>query len=338
MQFSENVSLKSLNTFGIEAKARFYYELHSKQELKEIIPIIDKSEKPLLFLGSGSNILFTKDFDGYVVRIVSKGIRIISTNETECFVEAAAGEEWDSLIQFCIQNNLYGLENLSGIPGTVGSAPVQNIGAYGVEVKDCIHLVNIVMTSDFSETGLTNKECRFAYRDSIFKSRFQYRVLVDSVVFRLSRVPRFVLNYGGVTEEVERISPDSVDLKTVSQAIINIRNRKIPDPKVIGSAGSFFKNPIINQTRFNRIINVFPDLKYFYDLGQNYKLAAAWLIEQCGWKGFRYGDIGVNENQPLILMNFGNASGKDILNLSRKIQQSVLDKFGIVLEPEVNIQ
>jgi len=338
MLFSENVSLKSLNTFGIEAKARYYYELQSKEELKKIIPKIDKSEKPLLFLGSGSNILFTKDFDGYVVRIVSKGIRIISNYETECLVEVAAGEEWNSLIQFCIQNNLYGLENLSGIPGTVGSAPVQNIGAYGVEVKDSILLVNSIVLSDFSELCLRNELCRFTYRNSIFKSTFKNNLMIDSVVFLLSRFPRFVLNYGGVAEEVKSISPNSIDLKTVSQAIINIRNRKIPDPKVIGSAGSFFKNPIIDKTFFDRIISAFPDLKYFKDSGQNYKLAAAWLIEQCGWKGYRDGDIGVNENQPLILMNFGNASGKDILNLSRKIQQSVIDKFGIELEPEVNIQ
>ena len=290
-----------------------------------------------MFLGSGSNVLFTQDFDGYVVRVVSKDIKIISESDDECFVEVAAGEEWDDLIQFCIQHNLYGLENLSGIPGTVGSSPIQNIGAYGVEVKDSIHQVHAVRLDDFEELHLKNSDCMFGYRDSIFKNELKANVFIASVVFRLSKQECFALDYSGVAEEVKRISPHKTDLKAVSNAIKNIRNSKIPDPTLVGSAGSFFKNPIVDITKLNQLLVEFPSLIYYKVTEQTFKLAAAWLIEQCGWKGYRQGDFGVNQLQPLILVNYGDASGKDILLLSQQMQQSVFAKFGIELHPEVNI-
>ncbi len=337
MQFEDNVELKMLNTFGVNAKARFYSELHAKDDLKQIATIIDDNPKPLLFLGGGSNVLFTQDFDGYVVQVVSKGIRIVSESENECFVEATAGEVWDDLVRFCIHHNLYGLENLSGIPGTVGSSPIQNIGAYGVEVKECIHQVNAVRLDDFEELQLMNKDCLFGYRDSIFKGALKGKIFIDSVVFCLSKIAHFTLNYGCIADEIKRISPNITDLKAVSNAIVNIRNSKIPDPKLIGSAGSFFKNPMVDSHKLNQLISEFPNLIYYKITEQSFKLAAAWLIEQCGWKGFRKGNFGVNQLQPLILVNYGDASGQDILHLSHQMQQSVFTKFGIELHPEVNI-
>ena len=337
MQFAENVELKMLNSFGVKAKARFYAELHTTEELKQIAIIIDDNPKPLLFLGNGSNVLFTQDFDGYVVRVASKGIKIVSETDDECIVEAAAGEEWDDLIQFCIQHNLYGLENLSGIPGTVGSSPIQNIGAYGVEVKDSIHQVHVVRLDDFEELHLKNSDCMFGYRDSIFKNELKAKVYIASVVFRLSKQERFALDYKGVADEVKRISPHKTDLKAVSIAIKNIRNSKIPDPSLVGSAGSFFKNPMVDVAKLNQLREEFPNLIYYKVTEQSFKLAAAWLIEQCCWKGYRQGDFGVNELQPLILVNYGDASGLDILLLSQQMQQSVFAKFGIELHPEVNI-
>ncbi len=337
MQFAENVELKMLNSFGVKAKARFYAELHVVAELKQFASIIQDNPKPLLFLGSGSNVLFTQDFDGYVVRVASKGIKMVSETDDECLVEAAAGEGWDDLIQFCIQHNLYGLENLSGIPGTVGSSPIQNIGAYGVEVADSIHQVHAVRLDDFEELHLKNCDCLFGYRDSIFKNELKAKVFIASVVFRLSKQERFALDYKGVADEVKRISPHKTDLKAVSIAIKNIRNSKIPDPTLVCSAGSFFKNPMVDVAKLNQLLVEFPSLIYYKVTEQSFKLAAAWLIEQCGWKGYRQGDFGVNQLQPLILVNYGDASGKDILLLSQQMQQSVFTKFGIELHPEVNI-
>ncbi|MEI6122844.1 MAG: UDP-N-acetylmuramate dehydrogenase [Bacteroidota bacterium] len=337
MQFAENFSLKELNTFGMDVKATFYYELNSKSELVDLLQAMQKNQKPVLFLGGGSNILFTKDFDGYVVRIVSKGIEIVESNECNCYVKVQAGEAWDSLIAFCLKQNLYGLENLTGIPGSVGSSPIQNIGAYGVEVKDCIHQVNFTRIEDGKDFELNVNECHFGYRDSIFKRELKGKVVITSVVFCLSKQAKFVLNYGGVADEVNSLSKDNVTLRTVSEAIVRIRNRKIPDPKVLGSAGSFFKNPIITKNAFDELIAKFPKMISYKISEQSYKIAAAWLIEQCGWKGYRKNDAGVSETQPLILVNFGNASGHHIFLLSQKVQQSVFKKFSIIIEPEVNI-
>lgn len=337
MQILKDFPLKHLNTFGIAARAEFYIELSSENDIKTFLHTTACRKLPLLIIGGGSNILLTKNFAGCVVHINTKGITLVAEDDSIVLIEVAAGEKWESLIEYCVNNNYYGLENLSGIPGQVGSSPIQNIGAYGVEVKDSIFEVHTIDLDDRSKKVFTADECRFGYRDSIFKQELKGKVLIEKVVFQLSKQSKVNLSYKGVKEEVQRISPDKVDLKSVSQAILNIRKNKIPDVKDIGSAGSFFKNPIIKKEQMDYLVSKFPDISYYKLNNDNYKLAAAWLIEQCGWKGYRKGDAGVNDKQPLILVNYGNATGKEIIELSQEIQRSVFEKFKVSLETEVNI-
>jgi len=337
MQITENYPLKQLNTFGIKARAAFFTELHDENDISEFLHRTKFRDLPLLMLGGGSNLLFTRDFEGLVVHINHKGIRVIREDVNYVFVEAAAGEKWEDLIAYCIANNYGGLENLSGIPGNVGSSPIQNIGAYGVEVKDCISEVHVFNPVDGYKSVINAEECRFGYRDSIFKRELKGKVMIDKVVFCLSKKPDFNLCYKGVEEEVGRISPNNTDIKAVSQAIQNIRKSKIPDTEEVGSAGSFFKNPFVDKTELERLSSQFPQIPFYKNDDGTFKLAAAWLIEQCGWKGYRKGDAGVNGSQPLILVNYGNATGQEIFALSVEIRKSVNDRFGVELETEVNI-
>ena len=337
MQLLQNYQLKQLNTFGIDVRADFFIRLGSESEIDRFITSEICRQNRLLIMGGGSNILFTRDFRGCIVHINNKGIVKIDENPHYVLIEAAAGEKWEDLIDFCIQYNYGGLENLSGIPGNVGSSPIQNIGAYGVEAKDSIFQVHTISIGDGTKKIFSAAECRFGYRDSIFKQELKGKVIITKVVFRLSRQPVFNLSYAGVKEELQRISPDKTDLKTISKAIVNIRSNKIPDIKEAGSAGSFFKNPYVCKSEIDVLISRFPEISYFKLNEDTYKLAAAWMIEQCGWKGYRKGDAGVNEKQPLILVNYGKATGSEIFDLSHQIQQSVKDTFNIELEPEVNI-
>jgi UDP-N-acetylmuramate dehydrogenase len=337
MQLLQDYPLKHLNTFGIQARAAFFTELQSEYDITTFLHTSACRDFPLLILGGGSNVLLTRDFEGCVVHVNNKGIEVIGEDDEMVVVEAAAGELWENLIAFCIEHNYGGLENLSGIPGTVGSSPIQNIGAYGVEVKDCISEVHVFMLDDCSKRILTVEECRFGYRDSIFKRELKGKVLIEKVVFCLSKEPEFKLSYKGVLEEVILISPEQINIKAVSDAIKNIRGSKIPDTTELGSAGSFFKNPCVSKRKMDELIAEFHDISYFKNNEDNFKLAAAWMIEQCGWKGYRKGDAGVNATQPLILVNYGNASGREIFELSVEIQKSVEEKFGVHLEAEVNI-
>ncbi len=337
MQIFQDYPLKNLNTFGIQAKAAFFTELHSEYDFKDFMINSALRAIPLLILGGGSNVLLTKDFDGCVVHVNNKGIEVIGEDEDVVLVEAAAGELWENLIAFCIRHNYGGLENLSGIPGTVGSSPIQNIGAYGVEVKDCIAEVHVFMLDDSSKKILLTEECRFGYRDSIFKRELKGKVLIEKVVYCLSKQPEFNLSYKGVLEEVMRISQGEINIRTVSEAIQHIRGSKIPDTIELGSAGSFFKNPCVGKKKMDELLKEFHKISYYKNNEDSFKLAAAWLIEQCGWKGYRKGDAGVNPTQPLILVNYGHASGQEILDLSVEIQKSVEEKFGVWLEAEVNI-
>ncbi len=337
MQIIPNYRLKNLNSFGIDAKAAFFAEIECEQDLFSFLAWYELHKMSLQILGGGSNILFTKDFDGCVVYVNHKGIELIDENDESVFIEVAAGENWDDLISYCIEHNYGGLENLSGIPGKVGSSPIQNIGAYGVEVKDSIFCVHTIDLEDGLKRVFRVEACGLGYRESVFKNALKGKVLIEKVVYKLSKHAVFNLSYKGVEEEVKRVSGGEVTIKAVREAIKNIRNSKIPDTNEVGSAGSFFKNPIISKAKMEELVARFPDIAYHKVDEEHFKPAAAWMIEQCGWKGFREGDAGVNDKQALILVNYGEAKGEEILKLGLRIQESVMEKFGIGLEMEVGV-
>jgi UDP-N-acetylmuramate dehydrogenase len=292
---------------------------------------------PILVLGGGSNILFTKDVDGLVLKNECKGINLIDEDADYFYVKAAAGEVWHDLVTHCIANNYAGLENLSLIPGNVGASPMQNIGAYGVEIKDVFYELEAYNISDKAIRVFNNSECKFGYRESVFKTGLKAQYIILSVTFRLRKHPVFNTTYGAINTELERMGATGLTIQHISQAIINIRTNKLPNPKEIGNAGSFFKNPQVSKFRWHVIWEQYPDVVAYKIDDMHYKLAAGWLIEQCGWKGFRKGDAGCYNKQALVLVNYGSATGKEILDLSKEIIKSVEAKFGVVLEREVNV-
>jgi UDP-N-acetylmuramate dehydrogenase len=336
MQLKENFSLKPFNTFGIEVSTRYFIEALADEEVIELANNLDQEHYPLLILGGGSNILFTKDFPGTVLKISTKGIKLIKEDDKTAYVKASAGEIWDDFVKFCVDRGWGGLENLSGIPGTAGTSPVQNIGAYGVEMKD--HFVELEVFDLQSHTIriLKKEECSLSYRGSIFKSKDKDRFIILSVTFQLLKNSELHLDYGDIKKELATMKIDHPGIHDIREAVIAIRSRKLPDPAVMGNAGSFFKNPVISQDQYDRLKISFPGIISFPQEGK-IKVAAAWLIEQCGWKGKRIGDAGVHSTQPLVLVNLGNATGAEILNLGEKIRESVYEKFGITFETEVNI-
>jgi len=336
VKFLENSSLKNYNTFGIDVKARYFFEFTDLSDLSVFLKSNNRwRETKLLFLGGGSNVLFTCDFDGLVLRPNIPGIKVLKEDRQNIWIEAGAGEEWDELVEYCVINGFGGLENLSGIPGTVGAAPVQNIGAYGCEVGRCIESVNGLDLQSIEEYSIPVQECNFGYRDSIFKNELKGRFVVGSVVFKLDKFPEFNLSYGEVEKEVNRLG--KVSLRNVRQAIVNIRSAKLPDVKVIGNAGSFFKNPVVGNNQAEELKSKYPGMPVYPFGEENSKLAAGWLIDQCGWKGFREGDAGVHHKQALVLVNYSQATGSEVFNLAKKIILSVEEKFGVTLNPEVNI-
>ena len=336
MTIHENISLKPYNTFGIDVKTRFFVELLTEEDVFSFFSASTEYPQPFLFLGGGSNMLFTKDFPGTVVRLCTKGITIEKEDDDSVLVRAASGENWDGFVKYCVGKGWGGLENLSMIPGNVGTGPIQNIGAYGVEIKDVISDIEAIHLETLEKVVLSQDQCEFGYRDSIFKSRGKGKYFILSVSFRLSKNSEQKLDYGTIREELERMNRSRPTNTDVREAVCNIRARKLPDPGQIGNAGSFFKNPVILKQQFDSLKEQFPGIiSYLQDDG--YKIAAAWLIEQCGWKGKRTGDAGVHENQSLVLVNYGNATGKEILDLANRIIESVDRKFGIRLEPEVNV-
>jgi UDP-N-acetylmuramate dehydrogenase len=335
MQILENISLRPYNTFGVDVKSRYFAEVNTEEELLFLLQSLEKEKKPFFLLGGGSNLLFTKDYEGTVVKISTKGINIISESGDDIFICAQAGENWDEFVGHCVENGWGGLENLSLIPGNVGTGPVQNIGAYGAEIKDVLFAVNTFDRHSQQLRIFSNSECEFAYRDSIFKKhKNQYIIL--SVTFKLALKPVLNLEYSGIREELETLGIDFPDIRSVRDAVCRIRTRKLPDPVKIGNSGSFFKNPVIDEESLSSLKMKFPGIVSF-PKGKDVKLAAAWMIEQCGWKGFRTGDAGVHPNQPLVLVNYGNATGLEILKLATTIREDVQKKFGILLEFEVNI-
>jgi UDP-N-acetylmuramate dehydrogenase len=337
MNIVKNISLKPYNTFGIDAKAKYFIEIFNEDELKEVLHYQDYQNLPRLILGGGSNILITQDFDGLVIKISIKGVKIISENDEDVLIEAGAGEVWHNFVLFCIEKNYGGIENLSLIPGLVGAAPIQNIGAYGQELKDVfVELRGISVET--GETVLFSKnDCNFGYRDSIFKNELKDKFIITYVTLNLSKKPKLNLEYGTVKTELEKLGYNHIGIKEVSEVICSIRRSKLPDPAEIGNAGSFFKNPEIKSESFNKLKEKFPDIVGYKLDGDKVKVAAGWLIEKCGWKGKRVGNTGAHAKQSLVLVNYGNAKGDEILKLSKEIKKSVLGKFGIELQEEVNI-
>ncbi len=332
---NENFPLKQYNTFGIDARARYFADCSSLSEIKAILEKKAKLQLPVLLLGGGSNMLFTKDFQGIVLKVGTKGIIKTHEDAENVYLKVNAGEDWDSFVDYCVRHAYYGIENLSSIPGNVGSCPIQNIGAYGMEVRDCIESVDLLYLETMEEKSVAKADCNFGYRDSIFKRDLKGKIIILAVDFKLSKKADFILNYGNVEEELKKYS--EINLSTVRDAIVQIRKRKLPDPAILGNAGSFFKNPVIPAIQAIQIKKSYPKLPHFVHGQRKAKIPAAWLIEQCGWKGKRMGAAGVHENQPLVIVNHGNATGSEILNLATTVKDSVMKKFEIALEFEVNI-
>jgi UDP-N-acetylmuramate dehydrogenase len=332
MIMQHNISLKPYNTFAIDAKAKDFAVFRSAEELASLLT----DHKNILVLGGGSNVLFTKDFDGLVCKNEIGGIVIVKEDMHHVYVKAGAGENWHSFVMFCIERDLAGVENLSLIPGSVGASPMQNIGAYGVEIKDVFHDLEAFHIDSKKIVTFSHADCEFGYRESVFKNKLKGEYVILSVTFRLNKVPEFNTSYGAIADELEKMN-EGVSIRTISQAVINIRSSKLPDPRVIGNAGSFFKNPTLGYAEYSVLKNSFPGVPSYPQEDGSFKIAAGWLIEQCGWKGYRRGDVGCHARQALVLVNYGNASGKDVYDLSEEIKVSVLDKFGVSLDREVNI-
>ena len=337
MNVIENYPLIKLNTFGIDVNAKYFTSINTVNELIEI----KKSEKfkdhELLILGGGSNILFTKDFNGLVILNNIKGKEIVDQNDDSIILKIGAGENWHELVMYCVDNGWGGIENLSLIPGNTGTAPMQNIGAYGVEIKETFVELEALEISSGKIVKFSNSECEFGYRESVFKNKMKNKYIILNITLELNKNPILNINYGDIKAILETKKIETPTIKDVSNAIISIRQRKLPDPKKIGNSGSFFKNPIIDINLLKLIEGKYPNV-VSYKINENkFKIAAGWMIEKAGWKGKKFNNFGVHENQALVLVNYGLANGKEIFNLSEKIILDIKEKFGITLEREVNI-
>lgn len=333
MNVVENTSLLPYNTFGIDVSARYWFDYQTVDDLIAFLKSNFLLGKSFYAIGGGSNILFTKSYEGVLLHSSIGEYELIQEDEKEVLIKVGAGVVWDDFVAYCVQNNWYGVENLSLIPGSVGATPIQNIGAYGVEAKDVIETVIGIDIKSFSLKELSNAACCFGYRDSIFKHSLKNAFIVTHVVFRLSKIEKYTLDYGNVKEELAKI--DTISLQHVRQAIISIRESKLPDPKVIGNAGSFFTNPVITKNTFDALQKEYPTIPFYIVSVDQVKIPAGWLIEQAGWKGKSHGNAAVHDKQALVLVNKGKASGKEIADLSSLICQSVSTKFGIEIVPEV---
>jgi UDP-N-acetylmuramate dehydrogenase len=341
MKVQENISLKRFNTFGVEVSARYFAAFQQVDEIAELLDFkkvkSQKSKPGTLILGGGSNILFTKDYNGLVLKNEISGIKTVKEDEHHVYVQVGAGEDWHGFVMHCIGKQWAGAENLSLIPGKVGASPIQNIGAYGVELKNIFYSLEAFHIPEKKLVSFSLNDCEFGYRDSVFKRKYKDEFIITDVTFRLNRQPVFEISYGAIRVELEKMGVKELSLKAVSDAIIRIRRSKLPNPAKIGNAGSFFKNPHVSEGQFKKLQADFPKIVGYVQENGNYKLAAGWMIEQCGWKGFRRGDAGCHSWQSLVLVNYGNAKGSEIYVLSEEILQSVKEKFGVVLEREVNI-
>ena len=335
MTIKNNISLKPFNTFGIDVNASQFAVISSVEDLKEVL---NTNPSDLLILGGGSNILLTKDVDALVLQINLKGIRVLSKFENRVQIEVAAGENWHEFVCWCLKENYGGLENLSLIPGNVGTAPIQNIGAYGVELKDSFVSCEALHIQTKELKVFTNEDCNFGYRNSVFKQELKGQYIITSVVFELSSQHHSLkTNYGAIESELENTGIKTPSIQDVSKAVISIRNSKLPDPKIIGNSGSFFKNPVISVSKFQILQSQFQLIPHYNVSEDSIKIPAAWLIDTAGFKGKTFGNFGVHTKQALVLVNYGGASGNDILNLSLQIQKAVKLIFDIDIETEVNI-
>ncbi|MDB4902864.1 MAG: murB [Mucilaginibacter sp.] len=336
LQIQRNVSLKNFNTFGVDAIAKYFVEINKKEELAELFMDPQWKQMKMLVLGGGSNLLLLKDFDGLVIRVNIRGIEHrISHNEV--FIEAGAGEVWNDLVNFCVIRGYAGLENLSLIPGSVGASPIQNIGAYGVELQDVFHSCNAFELQTGAFKTFNKEDCHFGYRESAFKNELKGQYIIVSVKFQLSLIPHFNLTYGAIEQELKDRNITSPTIRDVSQVVSHIRVSKLPDPSTIGNAGSFFKNPVIGAEQFDQLQAKFSEIVHYPAKDGQVKLAAGWLIEQCGWKGKVVGNTGTWKNQALVLVNHGGATGEEVYTFSSQIIDSVYTKFGVMLQREVNI-
>jgi len=333
MFMEKNVSLLPFNSFRLDVRAAEFVSVKSLNDLEEVL----RQKTPSLILGGGSNLLLSSNLEGLVMKIDIGGIDEVKEDHTHIYVKAGAGENWHDFVTYTMKRNWGGLENLSLIPGQVGAAPIQNIGAYGVELKDSFYELEAYDRQKQKVFAFGVNDCHFGYRDSIFKSEEKGRYIILNVTFILRKTPVLHTGYGAIREELKKMGVESPTIQDVSQAVINIRRSKLPDPKEIGNAGSFFKNPVVDQEKFLRLSAKYAEMPAYPHEEKSVKLAAGWLIEQCGWKGYRKGDAGVHRDQALVLVNYGQATGKEILDLSEQIEASVYRKFGIVLEREVNV-
>ncbi|MDJ0646934.1 MAG: UDP-N-acetylmuramate dehydrogenase [Flavobacteriaceae bacterium] len=334
MSTEKNISLKAYNTFGIDVRAKEFISVNTRSELKEIV---SKSED-FFILSGGSNLLLTRDIDKLVIHLNLKGKEVLKENERSVYVKVQAGENWHEFVVWCLEHDFGGVENLSLIPGNVGTAPMQNIGAYGVELKDFMHELEALEIQSGKIVTFKNKDCQFGYRDSIFKNHAKGKYIITSVTYKLTKHNhKLNTSYGAIQSELERNGVKNPTIKDISKAVIAIRQSKLPDPREIGNSGSFFKNPVISKHQFRQLQHKHPKVPYYIVSETEVKVPAGWLVEQCGFKGRRWGDAGVHKKQALVLVNYGNATGLQIFELSQKIQKEVKERFQIDLEAEVNI-
>ncbi len=334
MKFLQNFSLKDYNTFGFDVCAKYFYEFDSEDELIDVLNKEHFENKKLLVIGQGSNLLFLNDFDGVVLHSNINNIDVLETTDEFVLLEVGSGVIWDDLVAYCVENDWVGIENLSLIPGETGAAAIQNIGAYGAEIKDVVQKVKTIQIEGASKKDFDVTDCQYAYRHSIFKHALKGRVIITSVVLKLARKPVFNLTYNQLEQEV--LKKGAINLQNIRNTIIEIRESKLPDPKVLGNAGSFFMNPVVTREKFENLQSQYPNMPHYFISNQEEKIPAAWLIEQCGWKGKSIGPVGVHAKQALVIVNLGGAKGKDVELLALQIQADVTDKFGISLIPEVN--
>lgn len=337
MQIESHFSLRGLNTFGMDNQARYFARPSSAAEFRELLFSEQFHQMEKMILGGGSNVLLTRDINGLVLKNDIKGIHKTREDPDHVWIKAGAGEPWHPFVRHCIDLNLAGIENLSLIPGSVGAAPMQNIGAYGVEIKDVFEELEAMDTQTGEVIIFPLRDCGFGYRESVFKHQLRGRFIILSVTLKLSRVPDFNIAYGVLAAELQSMGVKDLTLDAVSQAVMSIRRSKLPDPEITGNAGSFFKNPELTLEKLESLKKAFTGLPVYPLSEGGAKVPAAWLIEQCGWKGYRQGDAGVHPQQALVLVNYGHASGADILDLAGRVTQSVEEKFGIHLVPEINI-
>jgi len=331
-----NYSLRQLNTFGIDVRAAAFAAFSSLEELKAVIAE-NAGSLPLFILGGGSNILFTKGVAALVLRNELKGITVVSETAETIDLKAGAGEEWHTFVRYCVEKGLGGVENLSLIPGSVGASPMQNIGAYGAEIKDCFVSLEAFHIEQQEIHTFSATDCEFGYRESVFKRKHKGEYIIVSVTYRLQKHPQFNTGYGAIQSELDEMGVKELSVSAISQAVINIRSSKLPNPKELGNAGSFFKNPVVSKSEFERIAAQYPEMPHYPQPDSSEKLAAGWLIEQAGWKGKRVGNCGVHAKQALVLVNYGGATGPEIYALSQAVLDAVEAKFGVLLEREVNI-